>query len=220
MSINVLIAGDNFPFVYGLEAITQMVLSYACNISLVNTPEDLVSKLKEKNYQLLLSDTKLKELDGLVILEKVKIIQPEIRSLFIGAISQPMIVTRYMNAGANGFISSNATEKELTKALLDVISGKNYISEQVRQQKQNTLPAASISPNPFDQLSKKEFVVLLLLLKGKGTKEISTILGLKLSTTSTFRNRILKKLKVSNLVELLNIARQYNLDDNENPETL
>ncbi|MEZ5068886.1 MAG: helix-turn-helix transcriptional regulator [Bacteroidia bacterium] len=63
----------------------------------------------------------------------------------------------------------------------------------------------------FENLSEREMEVLLMLLKGKGVKEIASRLDLKSNTVATFKARIFDKIGVNNIIDLQNSARLYNL---------
>lgn len=219
MSTNVLISGEEFFLIYGLEAITKVVLGKSLIVDLVTNPEELNKNLINKTYDLLISSTSIKDEDGLSILERFKCLQPNIKVLFVSKLSNPILIKRYIDAGANGYICINAKEHEFKKAILDVSRGEKYIPVFMENFEDSREGDLKLNDNPFNQLSKKEFVVLMLLLKGIGTKDIAITLNLKISTASTYKNRIFTKLKVSNLVELFNLAMEYNLiqDNTETP---
>jgi DNA-binding NarL/FixJ family response regulator len=63
--------------------------------------------------------------------------------------------------------------------------------------------------NPFDKLSNRELEITKLLIKGNGNLEISNSLNIQMSTVSTYKNRIFEKLKINNLVELIEVYQLY-----------
>lgn len=88
-------------------------------------------------------------------------------------------------------------------------SGRKYISQNLTNQLSNE--NSKKKENPFENLSEREMEVLLMLLKGKGVKEIASRLDLKSNTVATFKARIFDKIGVNNIIDLQNSARLYNL---------
>ena len=91
------------------------------------------------------------------------------------------------------------------KAVDVVLSDRIYASEQVWLEYRQGATAAD---NPFARLSNKEMDVLAYLVQGKTTKEISTLLNLQLSTISTHKHHIFRKLNVNNIIELITLTKE------------
>ena len=66
--------------------------------------------------------------------------------------------------------------------------------------------------NPFVQLSARELEVLHYIFTGYGTKEISNILNLRMSTISTIKGRIFEKTNTKNIKELIQLGSLYNIN--------
>lgn len=109
---------------------------------------------------------------------------------------------RVIRRGAAGFICKNAGAEELLKALTCVLSGQKYISASLSQKLINQIQPG-YSGQPHETLSDREFQVLQKLAQGVSTKEMASEMNLSAKTVSTYRVRIMKKLGVRNLVELL-----------------
>jgi DNA-binding NarL/FixJ family response regulator len=115
---------------------------------------------------------------------------------------------KLLNAGVRGFLSKEAKNTELLKAVDAVLRGKIFASEQTLF---NNKQGETTPSNPFTSLSNKEMDILAYLVQGKTTKEISTLLNLQLSTISTHKFRIFRKLNLSNVVELIALTKEYPL---------
>ncbi len=124
---------------------------------------------------------------------------------------------RLLNMGVAGFLNKNATEKEVIKALDLFFRGQKYISQLVHDQLESNLPLKSVTP--INDLSERELVVMNYLLTGEGIKEISTRMNLKSSTVATFKARIFNKLKVTNVIDLKNLAEIYKIRRPADKET-
>ena len=114
---------------------------------------------------------------------------------------------RFIKAGAKGFISKSAPLEEMKAAIDKVMNDKKYFSEEVLMEL--TEGNTGGKNNLFDQLSAREFEIVQMLLNGKTITSIATDLKLSLSTVGTHKGRIFQKLKVSNLLELKELANSY-----------
>ena len=91
-----------------------------------------------------------------------------------------------------------------------VLNNKRYLSPNL----QNILAREAIegkTNNPFDSLSTRELEVMTHLVAGKNISEIAHILSVHTSTVGTHKARILQKLGVSNIVELVEVVRTFNM---------
>ncbi len=105
--------------------------------------------------------------------------------------------------GAYGFLSKQATESECIKRFKSFLEGKKPTAAEK--------PAPHVSSNPFEQLSSRESAVLLELLKGRGTKEISNALDIRMNTVSTLKARIFEKTGTKNTQQLIDMARKFSI---------
>lgn len=212
MPYKILIAGKQIPISYGLEALVRSVLGGETIVDFADRYGDIIRKVEEMDYDMLISDVIMEGTDSFTMIEETLKRAPNIKILIVSSMSPGTIFSqRYLKVGAYGYIRTIDSEEEFRNAVRKVCLGKKYWPNSIEQ------PMAEVSANnksvesPFSGLSKREFSVMLLLLEGKGVKEISGMLGLKISTISTFRIRIFKKLAVNNLLELATLARNFKL---------
>ena len=98
-------------------------------------------------------------------------------------------------------------EEKIIEALKSIMSFRNHFTDDTID-KLNDSFLLNEPFNPFDLLSKREIEIVKLLVKGDRNLEISNFLGIQMSTVSTYKNRVFEKLKINNLVELI---EKYNL---------
>ena len=142
------------------------------------------------------------ELYGMVPI--LRAIQPGVRILIFTGSEQYAVALQFLNAGANGYLTKTHAMEEIGVAILTILSGQKYISEDMKQIVSDNIykvfkPAGM--PGTID-LSPREKEVLALLLDGKHTKQISAELNLKITTVSAHKARIFEKLQVSNVIDL------------------
>jgi len=123
---------------------------------------------------------------------------------------------RLLEIGAKGYLTKECGVDEMIKAIKQVDSGDSYIASSIAQQL-----ALSLLPgkngNPIDNLSRREFQVMLMISQGLANVEISDRLCLSPKTISTYRLRLLEKLGAHNEVDLIKIAVEQGMVEITNP---
>lgn len=209
MSTVILIACRYFPCRFGLEALSRKVLGSHIHVDFAANTDELSCSLSRKNYDILICDTVLKGINNFALVEKVLSHHKTLKILIASITSNAVFASRYYDLGAFGYVCTDDNDELFKRALHNISNGRKFfygIDDTIAIERERMR-----TNNPFDLLSKREFVVMMQLLQGKYIKEIAANLSLGLSTVSTYRIRILKKLKVKTLVELSMIAREYNL---------
>jgi DNA-binding NarL/FixJ family response regulator len=114
-----------------------------------------------------------------------------------------------LSAGMAGYITKTASVTELIAAIKTVYSGQKYMDPQIAY----NLPIAPAleTKNPLDLLSKTELLITHILAKGHKLQSVTGRAGLSINTARIYRARILRKLGVTNNVELARLAIKYGL---------
>ncbi len=167
--------------------------------------------VKENHYDFVMLDVQMPNTDSFVLMEFFKANFPLLKVLVFSMNSENIYALRFIKAGAMGFISKEAPLDEIKKAIDQVINGKKYISEEMLFVLAEGTSSGNTSGNPFSTLSSREFEIVSMLLNGKTISLIAADLNLGISTVGTHKGRIFTKLKVTNLLELKELANSYNL---------
>ena len=163
--------------------------------------------LKTLTYDLITLDVQMPNTDSFALMEYVKKEYPQAKVLMFSMSPESIYAIRFIKAGAKGFISKSAPLEEMKIAIEKVMNDKKYFSEDVLMDL--TEGSAGCNNNLFDLLSPREFEIVQMLLNGKTISHIAADLTLGLSTVGTHKGRIFQKLKVSNLLELKELANSY-----------
>ena len=163
--------------------------------------------LKEATYDLITMDVQMPNTDSFALMEFIKKTYPKAKVLMFSMSPESIYAIRFIKAGAKGFISKSAPLEEMKIAIEKVMNDKKYFSEEVLMEL--TEGDAGGNNNLFDLLSPREFEIVQMLLNGKTISHIAADLSLGLSTVGTHKGRIFQKLKVSNLLELKELANSY-----------
>jgi two-component system, NarL family, response regulator, fimbrial Z protein, FimZ len=153
------------------------------------------------------------ELEGLSSIFEVKSILktfPKTKIIIFSDLSEHIYAPNAIKAGVSGFISKKEKLETLGQAIIKVNQGKIIMNENV---KKNLALIAKQNKNErlYRKLSNREVEVLRYLSDGKKNNEISKILGLNEKTISTYKLRLLQKLNVTNLVDLVNKAKRLEI---------
>ena len=176
----------------------------------INEAEDgnrAMDFLKNNLYDLITMDVQMPNTDTFALMEFVKKEYPTAKVLMFSMSPESIYAIRFIKAGAKGFISKSAPLEEMKIAIDKVMNDKKYFSEEVLMEL--TEGDAGGNNNLFDLLSPREFEIVQMLLKGKTISHIAADLSLGLSTVGTHKGRIFQKLKVTNLLELKELANSY-----------
>lgn len=137
-----------------------------------------------------------------LMISDIRSIRSEIPILILSGYEEREYAARFLQAGANGFVSKTAEDFEIVKAIKAVLNGDKYISSIVKQQIVDSFIDNKKSVNARELLTAREHDVMELLLEGKWTKEIADTLRIKLPTVSAHKSRIFEKYEVDNVIDL------------------
>lgn len=211
MAITILIAAEHIPILYGLKALTQSVLGTDSIVVTVSTLGSLTIQLEQTKYDILITDIMLDGKDISKTIEDTLLKYPAIKIVVVSLKSNLFFVQRALEAGAQGYINISGSESDFKTAIKAVVLGKKYIPQELKIELGQKDAHIKPSSNPFVTLSSQEYAVLQHLLNGSGIKDTSLLLNLKITTISTYRSRIFKKLHVNNLLELAQLAKIFNI---------
>ena len=161
---NILIADDHSLIRSGLRMVLDgMVLK--TDISEAWDAKTVMAKLKEKPFDLVLLDIQMPATDSVVLMHWIQTFYPDTKILIVSQNPENIYGKRYLQLGANGFISKTAPDDEMVRAITKVLNGSTYVSEDLSLSiVHGTINGASA--NPFDQLSQREFQVVICLGQG------------------------------------------------------
>ena len=147
---------------------------------------------------------------GLELLKEIKREFPERPVLVLSMYPEEVHATRVLKAGGDGYLNKGSASEELLGAIQKVTSGGKYVSPSLAEKM-----ALELTPNAqrplHEELSDREYRVMWLLASGKQIKQVAREMYLSASTISTYRFRILKKLRLSSNADLVRYAIKHQL---------
>lgn len=207
--IKVLIA-DNHPIVrMGI----QQVLNTTSDIQVLDnvaTTSELFKKLEKLTPDVVILEMDIPEINGIATLRKIKQDFPDINVLIYSGQSEDVYALSTIRAGAFGYLSKAAELDYIISAVRKVAQGSMFITNELAQRL--AFDEGTQKPRRFfRKLSTREVEVLKMLASGKRNKEVAKGLNLNEKTVSTYKARLMKKLNVDNLVDLLQQAKALEL---------
>lgn len=204
MPNSILIADDHSAIRIGVKQICASEFPGMRFGEAVNYTE-VFQQLKNGPWDILILDIDLPGRNGLDILKQIKAEKMRIPVLMFSFHSEEQIAVRALKLGAAGYLSKDAADLELVKAVRRVIDGKKYVSPALSEKLLDLLDDTS-DKDPHELLSDREYQTLLLIASGKTVSEIADSLCLSKPTVSTYRARILEKMRMKNNAELTTYA--------------
>jgi two-component system, NarL family, invasion response regulator UvrY len=198
--MKILIVDDHAIFRDGLRRILSDEFKAVTFGEASNATEALDRVWKEK-WDVVLLDITMHGRTGLDVLKEIRSSASDVPVLILSGHPEEQYAVRVLKAGAAGYLTKESASHELCKAVKKLLGGGKYISASVAEQ----LAALIQSPqgDPHETLSNREYQVMLLIAAGKVPKEIGSELSLSAKTISTYRSRILEKLKLRNNAEIM-----------------
>ena len=172
---------------------------------------DLFNYLQSKKVDIVVLEIELPGFEEIRTLRRLKDQYTKVSFLVFTALSEEIYAMSALKYGASGFLCKDNPLNKIKDAILKISTGGVYITNELAEH----MAFNETGANPralINQLSEREIQVLRLLVNGKRNKEIAISLSISDKTVSTYRSRLMKKLKVKNLVEMLNKLQHIDLD--------
>jgi DNA-binding NarL/FixJ family response regulator len=205
--IRILVADDHAVVRRGLSHILAMSPDIVIAAEAVNGQE-VLERLQTTLVEVLLMDISMPDTDAVDLVRRVKAEHPGVAVLVHSMHAETPIASRMLKAGAAGYITKDSEPEQLVAALRRVAAGGRYIGAELAER----LAFGDGGGRPLHELlSERESQVFALLASGKALKAIARDLHLSPKTASTYKTRIMQKLKVESDAELVRYAVTHQL---------
>ncbi len=170
--------------------------------TIANDTIDLKSQIKREQPKIVIVDLDLPDFNGLQTIKEIKELSRSMRVFVWSRQPEEIYALSTIKSGASAYLCKTCTEKEFTQAFIRVMRGGIFLSESLTKEL-NERNYKKSHYNNFKKLSTREVEVLDLLAKGTRNKEIANRLEINEKTVSTYKTRLLKKLKADNIADLI-----------------
>lgn len=173
---------------------------------------EVMDALRIQRYDVVVLDITMPGRGGLEVLHEIRQEFPELRVLILSMHPEERYALRVLKAGAAGYLTKESAADELIIALRKVAAGGKYVSPTLAERLVDEI-GTEISKSPHERLSDREHQILCMIASGMTVTGIAAELHLGTNTVSTYRARLLGKLKLSNNAELTHYAIRNRLVD-------
>jgi two-component system invasion response regulator UvrY len=207
--MRILIADDHAIVRRGLSEI--LLEEYpSAYIEEVGDADTLFRHSITENWDIIISDLMMPGRSVLETLPQIKQYAPQLPILILSIFPEEQYAARVFKAGASGYINKDAAPTELVKAVQRILQGRKYVTPVMAEKLASDLTLQT-DKAPHELLSDREFHVMKLLAGGKTISDIAIMLNLSPTTISTYRSRIMEKMKMRANAELARYALENQL---------
>ena len=160
-----------------------------------------ISKTRDLSPDVVVMDSVMRDMDCTDFARQIKHLRPETRLLVLSGNNSAESGLSVLRAGADGYVPKHAASSELVSAIAAVRRGDSYVPQTlavalIRQCRQ-------VQTGQTNSLTESQNEILRLIVDGKTSIQIADILGLSLVSVKTERRKIMRKVRVRNLIELV-----------------
>jgi DNA-binding NarL/FixJ family response regulator len=207
--IRILIADDHAILRRGLRGILERELDRPVFGEAENARQ-VLEAVDREDWDLLILDISLPGRSGLDALRDLRSRRPALPVLVLSMYAEEQYGKRVLKAGAAGYMTKETAPSELVAAVHQVLRGGHYLSATLAEQLVMDLQRDS-AELPHEALSQREFEVLRLIGSGQSVTQIADLLCLSDKTVSTYRARILEKMRMKTNADLIRYAVDQHL---------
>lgn len=205
----IFVCDDHTIIVEGLALLFKNHSQYTL-IGQTQQGNNLLAKLEELRPDILVLDLNLKDSDGFTLLEQIRKKDKDLKIIILTMYQDEFLIQRAQKEGANGYLQKSVSNKELTEAFEQIYQVPFYLSSSLKQDLENKKMFRDHFAEKM-KLTRRELELIPLLAGGKSSTQIAHELFISTHTIDTHRKNIFKKLKINNIIELVNFAHENHL---------
>lgn len=164
---------------------------------------DFLQSRDSLSLDLIVIDFAMPDCTGIEIIQRLRESGDQLKVILLTASASSAILKEARTLGVNGLVAKRGTGEEVLLAVKAVAGGEDFISPEF----ESLLAQSTV----LDTLTRREMQVLKAILEGNSTREVSELLNVSFKTVDTHRSRLMQKLEVHNLTELMELARENGL---------
>ncbi|MHC4192311.1 MAG: response regulator transcription factor [Planctomycetota bacterium] len=207
MAVRILLVDDHAMFRQGLCSLLKEQL----DVEVVGEAEDGTTAIRlarELKPDLIVMDVNMPEMDGIDAARRILPEMPDVKLVALSTYLKRAFIIEMLKAGASGYILKEQAFDELVQAIKTVVSGETYLSTKAASVVVDGYVKSQDGRRASAQraLTEREREILKLLAEGKPSKEIALLLDISIQAVDASRRRIMQKLGVESLAELVKYA--------------
>lgn len=213
--IRILIADDHTLMREGLK----QILATAGDMVVAGEASDgfqTLERVREGAWDLLLLDMSMPGRSGIELIKQIKSEKPKLPILVLSMHKEDEYAVRSIRAGASGYLCKDSASQQLLSAIRAVANGGRFISADVATDLTFSLILRDDRP-PHALLSDREFLIFRKIANGQTLNDIALQLNLSAKTVSSYKTRLLQKMQMTSVAELVRYGLKHGLLDDAAP---
>ncbi len=210
MSLRVLLADDHGVVRDGLRALLEAQGDIVV-VGVADNGLDAVNEALTLLPDVVVMDIHMPGLSGVDACRRIAERAPTVKVLMLSMHGSAEHVYHALQAGAHGYLLKESAATEVASAVRALHAGRRYFGEKIRAIAVRDLAAGGRRASPLESLSAREREILQLLVQGSSNAQIAALLSLSIKTVETYRSRMLQKLGIGNLAELVRFGLEHGL---------
>ena len=175
-----------------------------------STGREAMDLMRAGDVDVMVMDLSMPDQSGVDTLAAIKARQPDLPVLILSGYPEAHYATTLLKQGAAGYLNKECDPEEIVKAIRTVYRGRKYITPAVAELLAEGL-GGDVNKLPHEQLSEREFQVFLRLAKGETISHMADSMALSVKTVSTYRTRVMEKMRLSSNSDLTYYALKNGL---------
>ncbi len=190
---------------YLCEQVDLRVVGEACN------GKEALELVRGGEVDVLIMDLSMPDQSGVDALAAIKARFPDLPVLILSGYPEAHYATNLLRQGASGYLNKECDPADIIQAIRTVFRGRKYITPAVAELLADGLGSTAADKPAHELLSEREFQVFLRLAKGETVGHMAEGMSLSVKTVSTYRTRVLEKLKLASNSDLTYYALKNGL---------
>jgi DNA-binding NarL/FixJ family response regulator len=210
VSIAVLLADDHAIVRDGLKTLLEV----QADLRVVGTAangRDAVAAAAQLEPDVVVMDISMPDMNGIEAARRIRAAREQTRVVMLSMHGNAEHVYRALEAGATGYLLKESAGSELVTAIRAVHAGRRYLTEKVNELVIAGYLGERRAASPLESLSKRERDILQHIVDGKNNRETAELLHISIKTVETYRSRMMHKLGIKDVTELVKFAIGHGL---------
>jgi DNA-binding NarL/FixJ family response regulator len=209
-ALNILVADDHRLVAHAVRKILEEQPEWHV-VAEAMDGRDAVRMAMDCRPDVAVMDVSMPNLNGVDATAQLTESVPDIKVLMLSMYSDQELVGRSLRAGARGYLLKHSADVDLVRAVAAIASGESFFSPAIANSLVDDYVnrlSDSRHADRLDRLSPREREVFQLIAEGYTNREIGERLHIRVATVETHRARILEKLNLHGMAELVRFAMQ------------
>jgi two-component system, NarL family, invasion response regulator UvrY len=207
--IRILVADDHAIVRRGLRQIVADESDMEV-VGEAQTTQEILDLARQEEWDVIVLNISMPGRGGFEALKALKQTHSKRPVLVLSMYPEDQFAVRAFRAGAAGYMTKESAPEELVQAIRKVVRGGKYVSPSLAEKLAAELGEDAERP-PHEVLSEREYHVLCLLASGKTVTQIAAEISLSVKTISTYRARLLEKMRMKTNAEVTRYAIEHRL---------